>query len=52
MDEAKRRLLQGYNVSEVSYAVGISDPNYFTKCFKKQFNMTPTEYIRVYSNIL
>lgn len=32
------------NVSEVAYAVGFSDPKYFTKCFKKDTGMTPTEY--------
>jgi signal transduction histidine kinase/ligand-binding sensor domain-containing protein/DNA-binding response OmpR family regulator len=46
MKEAKSRLLNGMNVSEASYAVGISDPNYFTKCFKKEFNLTPTEYLK------
>ena len=32
------------NISEVAYSVGFNDPKYFTKCFKKAFNMTPTEY--------
>ncbi|MFI3322950.1 MAG: hybrid sensor histidine kinase/response regulator transcription factor, partial [Rikenellaceae bacterium] len=45
MKEAKRRLLEGVNISEVAYSVGYSDPNYFTKCFKKEFNLTPREYI-------
>jgi signal transduction histidine kinase/ligand-binding sensor domain-containing protein/DNA-binding response OmpR family regulator len=30
------------NVSEVSYKVGISDPFYFSKCFKAQFGKTPS----------
>jgi ligand-binding sensor domain-containing protein/AraC-like DNA-binding protein len=33
-----------YLVKEVSYMVGISDIKYFTKCFKKQFGVTPQEY--------
>lgn len=32
-------------VSEVSYMVGFSSPGYFTKCFQKQFGMSPKEYI-------
>lgn len=32
------------NVSEVCYKVGFKNPKYFTKCFKKHFNQTPTEY--------
>lgn len=31
-------------VSEVAYATGFSSPKYFTKCFKKEFGITPTEY--------
>lgn len=32
------------NVSEVAYAVGLSDPFYFSKCFKQQFGMSPSTY--------
>ena len=46
MKEARTHLLNGMNVSEASYAVGMSDPNYFTKCFKKEFNITPTEFLK------
>ena len=35
-----------YNVSEVSYKVGINDPFYFSKCFKAQFGKSPTQYIK------
>ena len=31
-------------VAEVSYKVGIDDPLYFSKCFKKQFGVPPTAY--------
>lgn len=34
-----------YNVSEVSYKVGINDPFYFSKCFKAQFGCSPSHYI-------
>ena len=46
MKEAKKYLSQGSNVSEASYLVGIYDPNYFTKCFKKQFGISPSEFIK------
>lgn len=32
------------SISEVAYATGFSSPKYFTKCFKEEFGMTPTEY--------
>ena len=30
--------------SQIAYAVGFTDPKYFTKCFKKSTGMTPSEY--------
>jgi DNA-binding response OmpR family regulator len=33
-----------FNVSEVSYKVGIGDAFYFSKCFKAQFGKTPTQW--------
>lgn len=50
MKEARKKLLSGMNVSETSFAIGISDPNYFSKCFKKQFGQTPTEFIKSVRN--
>ncbi len=38
----------GYNVSEVGYMSGFNDIKYFSKCFKVQFGMTPTEYKNMY----
>jgi AraC-like DNA-binding protein len=32
-------------VSEVAYSVGFSSPQYFSKVFKQEFDMTPTDYI-------
>ena len=33
-----------FNMTQISYMVGINDPRYFSKCFKMKMGMTPTEY--------
>lgn len=33
-----------YNITEVTYMVGMNDSRYFSKCFKNTFGMTPSEY--------
>lgn len=33
-------------ISELAYAVGFSDPKYFSVCFKKEFGMKPSEYMQ------
>lgn len=32
------------SVSEIAYALGFTNPKYFTKCFKDEFGVTPTEF--------
>jgi len=32
------------SISEVAYQVGFNDPKYFSKCFKKFYGRTPSEY--------
>ncbi|MCM1111115.1 MAG: response regulator [Clostridium sp.] len=44
IERACRLLREGYNVSETAYRTGFSDPNYFSKVFKKEIGMTPTEF--------
>ena len=34
-----------HKVAEVSYQVGINDPFYFSKCFKRQFGVSPSAYV-------
>ena len=36
----------GNNITEICYSVGFSNVSYFTKCFKEQYGMTPTEMVR------
>ena len=33
-----------YTISEVAYMVGFTDPKYFSRCFKAEMNMTPSQY--------
>ena len=35
-----------YNISEITYMVGMSDSRYFSKCFKKIYGVTPSEFKR------
>lgn len=38
------------NISEVAYSLGFSSPKYFTKCFKEEFDVTPSEYLQKQNN--
>lgn len=42
---ASELLLQGLSISEVSFLTGFTEPSYFSRCFKKEFMLTPTEFI-------
>ena len=35
-----------YNITEVTYMVGMNDSRYFAKCFKNTFGVTPSDYRR------
>lgn len=41
---AELLLTTEYNISEVSYQVGMNDPLYFSKCFKSTFGKSPSQY--------
>lgn len=45
MAKACELLKKGYNVSETAYRAGFSDPNYFSKVFRKTFGMSPSDFI-------
>ena len=38
------RAKEHLTIAEIAYKLGFSNPAYFSKCFKKQFGMTPQEY--------
>jgi signal transduction histidine kinase/ligand-binding sensor domain-containing protein/AraC-like DNA-binding protein len=44
--EAQKLLIEmpDLTMSEVAYKVGFSDPNYFSRTFKKTFNISPTDF--------
>ncbi|GGG07978.1 response regulator [Paenibacillus abyssi] len=45
MKKAKEWILKGnVKISDIALRAGYSDPNYFSKSFKKRFGMTPSEY--------
>ncbi len=33
------------NIAAIAYETGFANPNYFTKVFKAQFKMTPSEFV-------
>ncbi len=37
---------QEYRINEVAYLVGFSSPSYFTTCFQKQFNISPSSFVK------
>ncbi len=45
LKRAALMIAKGNNsISEVSYMVGFNNPKYFTKCFKKEFGITPSSF--------
>ncbi|MNL04221.1 Sensor histidine kinase TodS [compost metagenome] len=43
-----RQLLDanGQNISEVAYAVGFNSAKYFSTCFKEEYGISPSEYLK------
>jgi signal transduction histidine kinase/DNA-binding response OmpR family regulator len=37
---------QKYKINEVAFMTGFSSPSYFATCFLKQFNLTPSEFVK------
>ncbi|MDW5290294.1 two-component regulator propeller domain-containing protein [Formosa sp. PL04] len=37
-------------VSEIAYKVGFSNPKYFSKCFKAEFNILPSQFAKTHKN--
>lgn len=45
-NSAKLLLTGEYNISEAAYKSGFNDLDYFRECFKEEYGMTPTEYLK------
>jgi AraC-like DNA-binding protein len=44
LKKAKDLLLSGHgNISEIAFEVGFNSLSYFTKCYKNQFGITPSQ---------
>lgn len=37
---------QKYKINEVAFMTGFSSPSYFATCFQKQFDITPSEFVK------
>ncbi|MEZ4924829.1 MAG: ATP-binding protein [Saprospiraceae bacterium] len=45
LERAKQLLQEGHlNVSEIAYAVGFTDPNYFSRVFSQEFGKAPSHF--------
>lgn len=47
MQLAEKLLLEGkYSISEIAFKVGINSTVYFRQCFKEEYGMLPSEYLK------
>ena len=47
LDIAKKMITENAanrNITEIAYRVGFNDPKYFTRCFTKQYGVSPSSY--------
>lgn len=47
LDVAKKLIVENManrNITEIAYRVGFNDPKYFTRCFTKQYGVSPSSY--------
>lgn len=50
LENAKKLIKSGSSVSDTAVNCGFSDAGYFSRCFKKHFGISPTEYAQKYRN--
>ena len=48
LKRSKELLLENkYTITEIAYMLGFSSIHYFSRAFKQQFNLTPSEYSKL-----
>ncbi|WP_299556362.1 hybrid sensor histidine kinase/response regulator transcription factor [Seonamhaeicola sp.] len=52
LNKAIELMNQGKQISEVAFKVGYNDPNYFSRVFKKEYSVSPTNYLESKENHL
>lgn len=46
LEKSKELILENkYTYAEITYKIGFSSPAYFSKCFKDEYNCTPSEFL-------
>lgn len=51
MQNAEQLLLEGkYNISEIAYKIGMNSTGYFRQCFKDEFGVSPSDYLKQFTS--
>lgn len=45
LEQARKMLRAGGQITEVSYDVGFSSPSYFSSCFKAEYGVSPKDFV-------
>jgi len=51
LNKSRQFILEGNPIGNVAFDVGFSNQAYFGKCFKEEFNATPSEYFELHKNL-
>ena len=47
LKKARQLLIDKFgNIAQVAYEVGFNNPSYFSECFRKQFGISPSDFLR------
>lgn len=48
---ARTRIVEGSQITNIAYSVGFSSPAYFSKCFKEEFGISPSDCQKNYHEL-